>query len=627
MTALIPGESEKADAADKLEYWLGDGGAGAGRLRMHVDQHYRGCEALYLSLEAGEPADGVELRDAKLPRFLVDIAGTEIFEGAPGKDLRGMILDAVHRKGPWKIKRLHDSDDEAVWDSEAALHALEAIKNKRWAPGGTWARLFVRELGFPPRFAGIPSSPAPENVEVAERRAPLGRLCDFQVNLKSQLAGTISSGNHNGGGGGGGGGRCILRLPTGAGKTRIAAEAIVDYWKERPSDVRWIVWVADKEELCEQAVQCFRQLWEETGADGETLRIHRVWGRRYLPDPYDEGIIVAGIDKLHEYAKDDTGEARGALGRLGPGLGAVVVDEAHHAVAPSYIKVLGSLGLPRRRNASARIPLIGLTATPFRAGDAETAKLRRMFDDTVLAPDVTHEPRGRFGEQWKEWSYVIEELTDRGVLSRPVFRTLDAGRPFEMDRGESEHLRNMGQFPRGLLDRVGMDERRNIDVFRAISSEVEAGKTVLFFGTNVNQALMMSMILNDKGIPSAAVTGETRNGVRNDYVNSFRSGRISVLCNYQVLTTGFDAPRTDSIIIARPTNSRVLYEQMVGRGLRGPEFGGTKECVITTVLDNILNYEHERVRTGYEEYIRVSDLATKSDKDALDSAIRGMESA
>ena len=619
MTAPILGGGERDAAADRLDYWLGEDGAGVGRLRMHVDRHYKGCEALYLSLEAGEPAEGVELYDAKMPRFLVDIAGTEIFEGAHGKDLRGLILDAVHRKDAWKIKRLHDGDDEAVWDSEAALRALETVKNKHWTPGGAWARLFVRELGFPPLFAGIPSPPAPENVEVAERRAPLGPLRDFQINLKSQLAAAI--GNK-----GGGGGRCILRLPTGAGKTRIAAEAIIDYWKGRPTGIRWIVWVADKEELCEQAVQCFRQLWEEMGADGEPLRIHRVWGRRYLPDPYDEGIIVAGIDKLHECAKDDTGGARGALGRLVPGLGAVVVDEAHHAVAPSYAKVLGSLGLPERRDASAKVPLIGLTATPFRSADAETAKLRHMFDGAVLAPDAAHEPRGRFGEQWKNWRYVIGELTDRGVLSRPVFKTLDAGRSFEMDKHESDHLRSMGQFHRRLLDRVGMDARRNIDVFRAISSEAAAGKTVLFFGTNVNQALMMSKILNDRGIASAAVTGETRSSVRNEYINSFRSRRISVLCNYQVLTTGFDAPRTDSIIIARPTSSRVLYEQMVGRGLRGPEFGGTEECTITTVLDNILNYEHERVPLGYEKYISVSDLATESDKAELDAAIRGMES-
>lgn len=611
MTVPILGDHERADAADQLKYWLGEDGAGVGLLRMHVDRHYRGCEALYLSLKEGKPAEGVELRDEKMPRFLVDIAGTEIFEGTHGKDLRRLILDAVHCKDGWKIKRLHDDSDDTIWDDEASSRALEAIKGRHWVPGGTWARLFVRELGFPSQFAGIPSPPAPENVEVAEKRAPLGSLQDFQINLKSQLAGIINSG-----------GRCILRLPTGAGKTRIAAEAIVSYWKVRPTGIRWIIWVADKAELCEQAVQCFKQLWEETGTEGELFRVHRVWGRRHLPDPYDEGIIVAGIDKLHEYAKDDTEEARGALGRLVDGLGVVVVDEAHHAVAPSYEKVLDSLGLQVRHDRQGGPPLIGLTATPFRSGDDETTKLRHVFDDTVLAPNAAHEPRGRFGTQWQNWRYVLGELTDRGVLSRPEFKTLDAGRSFEMDKYESDHLRSMGQFHQRLLDRVGMDVRRNIDVFKAISSEAEAGKAVLFFGTNVNQALMISKILNDRGIASAAVTGETRNSVRNEYVDSFKAGRISVLCNYQVLTTGFDAPKIGSIIIARPTDSRVLYEQMVGRGLRGPEFGGTKVCTIITMLDNILNYEHERVPMGYEEYIRSSDLATESDKIALERAIR-----
>lgn len=613
MTVPILGDRERADAADQLKYWLGEDGAGVGLLRMHIDRHYRGCEALYLSLKEGKPAEGVELRDEKMPRFLVDIAGTEIFEGKHGKDLRRLILDAVHRKDAWKIKRLHYDGDDAIWDDEASSRALKAIKGKHWVPGGTWARLFVRDLGFPPQFAGIPSPPAPENVEVAEKRTPLGPLQDFQLNLKSQLVGLIN---------GGGGGRCILRLPTGAGKTRIAAEAIIDYWKARPPGIRWIVWVADKAELCEQAVQCFKQLWEEMGTDGEPLRVHRVWGRRHLPNPYDEGIIVAGIDKLYEYAKDDTEEALGALGQLIDGLGIVVVDEAHHAVAMSYAKVLDSLGLPGRHDGQGGISLIGLTATPFRSGDDETAKLHRVFDDTVLAPNASHEPRGRFDTQWKKWRYVIGELTDRGVLSRPEFKTLDAGRSFEMDKYESDHLRRMGQFHQRLLDRVGMDVRRNIDVFKAISSEAEAGKAVLFFGTNVNQALMISKILNDGGIASAAVTGETRSSVRNEYVDSFRTGRISVLCNYQVLTTGFDAPKIGSIIIARPTDSRVLYEQMVGRGLRGPEFGGTDVCTIITMLDNILNYEHERIPNGYEEYIRSSDLATDDDKDALEKAIQ-----
>ncbi len=614
MAASALTESDKDEAASRLEYWLGTDEAARGSFRRYVDSSFPGCEKLYLSLKTGAPVEHDEVDDGRLPRLLVDMAGIELFEGGGGKKLRSMILDAVRAKDSWTIKRLSGAKDGG-WGGEAAGRALGRLRQKRWRPGGSWARRFVRELGFPPQFSGIPSPPEPENVEIAEKRPPLGTLKDFQLNLKSQLAEAID-----------GGGRCILRLPTGAGKTRIAAEAIVDYWKRRPGGIRWALWIADKEELCEQAVQCFKQLWEEKGAGGEEFRIHRVWGRRGMPDPFDRGIVVAGIGKLHEYTKGERGRAPGRLGRVGEELGLVVVDEAHHAVSRTYRKVLASLGLPRRAGAPGGAPLVGLTATPFRTAEGETGSLLRRFNRNVLAPDPRHEPVGRFNGQWKEWDHVVDELTRRGVLSRPTFRPLETSASFRMSERESDYESGMSQLPSSLLDKVGMDTQRNMAVFEAISGEADAGKTVLFFGTNVNQALMMSKVLNDRGITSAAVTGGTRYGARSEYVNSFREGRIRVLCNYQVLTTGFDAPRTDSVIIARPTSSRILYEQMVGRGLRGSKFGGTDECTITTVLDNIRNHEHGRIRMGYEKYIESSGIMAEGDKDSMRSAVRKMES-
>ena len=62
-----------------------------------------------------------------------------------------------------------------------------------------------------------------------------------------------------------------------------------------------------------------------------------------------------------------------------------------------------------------------------------------------------------------------------------------------------------------------------------------------------------------------------------------------ILCNYGILTTGFDAPQTSAIVIARPTKSYVLYAQMVGRGIRGIKAGGNKTCEISTVIDSNIN--------------------------------------
>ena len=65
-----------------------------------------------------------------------------------------------------------------------------------------------------------------------------------------------------------------------------------------------------------------------------------------------------------------------------------------------------------------------------------------------------------------------------------------------------------------------------------------------------------------------------------------------MLCNHSVLTTGFDAPRTDMVLISRPVISPVRYMQMVGRGLRGERNGGTARCRIVTVLDNLRQFEN-----------------------------------
>ena len=75
------------------------------------------------------------------------------------------------------------------------------------------------------------------------------------------------------------------------------------------------------------------------------------------------------------------------------------------------------------------------------------------------------------------------------------------------------------------------------------------------------------------------------------------------MCNYNVLSTGFDSPKIDTILIARPT-SLISYQQMVGRGLRGTEFGGTSECLIITVRENIRKHNGKRAIFGNEDYQR-----------------------
>jgi superfamily II DNA or RNA helicase len=107
----------------------------------------------------------------------------------------------------------------------------------------------------------------------------------------------------------------------------------------------------------------------------------------------------------------------------------------------------------------------------------------------------------------------------------------------------------------------------------------------------VRHAEEMSARLNLAGISAAAISGSTPTVARRYFLDRFQHGEIRVLCNHSVLATGFDAPRTEMVLIARQAFSPVRYMQMVGRGLRGEKNGGTARCRIVTMVDNLGRFQ------------------------------------
>jgi superfamily II DNA or RNA helicase len=100
---------------------------------------------------------------------------------------------------------------------------------------------------------------------------------------------------------------------------------------------------------------------------------------------------------------------------------------------------------------------------------------------------------------------------------------------------------------------------------------------------------LICSLLKFLDIKAEHVDGNTPKTTREKIIKKFKNQEINVLCNYEVLSTGFDAPKTDCVFLARPTSSVVLYSQMIGRGLRGPAIGGTESCLIVNVRDNFTN--------------------------------------
>jgi superfamily II DNA or RNA helicase len=275
-------------------------------------------------------------------------------------------------------------------------------------------------------------------------------------------------------------------------------------------------------------------------------------------------------------------------------VGAIVIDEAHRMLAPSYTEVLRFLGVDVGRGAPSDTPILGLTATPYRAVDEETKRLAARFHGCLLIPhELGNDP--------------IATLRARGVLSSPTHRVVSYSGPLRVvddDPKYREHFERFGDLHPDLLRKLGRESARNKELLRILKGLPSEWPT-LFFACSVEHARAMTVLLRRQGRTAAAVSSQTRAATRRFLIEEFRAGRISVLCNYGVLTTGFDAPCVRALVISRPTASPVLYEQMIGRGMRGPVFGGTKECLVVDVADNI-RFRGQLAFRRYDEYWNVT---------------------
>lgn len=529
---------------------------GAGRRR-------KGVEWIIAEAENRDGRLRSRLPEAELAPFLVDLKGADLLLS---RELRRHLADAAD---PTQLQDLHEFRS-ALRGRRGHTSQVNAIAQRSWHPGKAWATHFVRTLSLPMVLAGIAGPKEEPAILEAEPFRPLPPLEDFQEELRTGVLEVL--------GGEPGANRGILTLPTGAGKTRTATEALTEWLPCNTG--RAILWIAQSQELCEQAVQAFREVWVDRGGrkDGprEPLVIARLWGGGRKVST-DAAVTVASIQKLHAiYRQDDDDITRDELQELADRLGVIVVDEAHRALAPTYGEVLRFLGVEISAGRGSSIPLLGLTATPYRGVDEETRRLATRFHGRLLRSSV-------LGDE------PVTELRRRRVLSNPIHMVIEyGGRAISLSDNASyaEHFERFNDFHPDLLRSLGQDAARNrrlIDVLL----EIPADWPTLFFGCSVEQAKALALLLRRAGRSADVVTSATRTATRRHRVEQFRNGALGVLSNYGVLTTGFDAPLVRALVIGRPTASPVLYEQMIGRGMRGSRFGGTDECLVVDVEDNI----------------------------------------
>lgn len=364
----------------------------------------------------------------------------------------------------------------------------------------------------------------------------------------------------------GGYGRVVLHMPTGAGKTRTAMHVVTRFLIALEPCV--VVWLANSAELLDQAADAFQQAWGHLG--NRDVELLRFWGD-HSPDLslVSDGLVVAGLQKMHAFRRKNP---IGIL-RLAKSVDLVIVDEAHQAIAPTYQEVIETLSETGEHNA-----LVGLTATPGRTWSEIPAdqRLSEFFQGRKVMLEVGG------------WEDPVSYLMEEGYLARPTFHRLEFSASEELKPRLQTEANAGDDYPPALLERLSEQADRNVKIVHEALRLIASGHTrILLFGASVRHAEVLAAAFSALGIDGRVVTGKTPASARGRAIKAFRqpSSRPMILCNFGVLTTGFDAPNTSAAIIARPTRSLVLFSQMVGRATRGPKAGGNENCEISTVVD------------------------------------------
>ena len=459
--------------------------------------------------------------------------------------------------------------DREIAEMALAVYGLSVLKSYKevlaargldpphqWT-GGAAARRFVAELGFPRSYAGFAGDTRAALVDV-EGPVQLPPLHPFQAVVARNVRELVRGEREP---------RGMLVLPTGAGKTRVAVQALVEEVRDQRLTGS-VVWIAQTDELCEQAVQTWKAVWRSFGPEG-VLRIGRFWASNDAgPEPEHFHLVVATPDKLLSVAN------RGEYGWLSDA-SVVIVDEAHQSITPMYTEVLRWLGRARLGNAPQR-PLIGLTATPFRNLNAiESDRLVKRYggqrlDDAAFDGDP------------------YDQLQQMGVLAYVDHELLD-GIEVSFSEAEKQEMKNLRRVPASVQTRLGASVARNRDIVESICARPDDHNT-LVFATTVENSRALAAHLTMRGVAAVSISAQTDPAARRHYVEEFRAGRIRVITNYNVLSQGFDVPAVRAVYVARPTLSRNLYQQMIGRGLRGPLNGGSERVKIVNIADNFAEY-------------------------------------
>jgi superfamily II DNA or RNA helicase len=320
----------------------------------------------------------------------------------------------------------------------------------------------------------------------------------------------------------------LYALPTGTGKTVTFGAIHNALQAERPGKT---LVLAHREELLDQAAGMF-----ERSAPGTVVGIEQ--GDRYAEK--DCSVVIASVQTLSRGKR---------LGWFSPNL--IITDEAHHAVAESYVKIFKRYGAMQ----PGEVKLVGCTATPKRL---DKLNLASVFQRQV-------------------YNYPIRQAIEEGYLCD--IRGYRVRSDVNLDKVKTLG----GDFNQGELAAAVMDQNRTRKALSHWWSVARNRQTVVFCAS-VEHAEMVAETFRSKNFKAECIHGNLGKEERRAILERFKQGETQILTNVEVLTEGFDHPPLSCVLMMRPTKSWSLYMQMTGRGTRICD--GKEDLIVIDVVDN-----------------------------------------
>lgn len=517
-----------------------------------------------------------------LIKIILSIYGNKILDN---KDFRNRILKSFE---PDKIMDYRSLLPGYENEKNPAV-VIEKVSNASWGKNNISYKL-LDDLEIEHDYFNT-SEDSRTAIELIDTDTKFYELLDYQFLIRQKIISYMNSDNEVT--------KMLVRMPTGSGKTKTAMHTIINQFVFKYQKKGLIVWVAHTKELLDQAYNTFCDVWKNIGM--ARIMTYKLWDKfEVQKDELRDGILFVGIQKLNLIRKNNSK----LFDVIANKSNIIVVDEAHRAGANETRKTINELML----YSGQRKTLIGLTATPGRTGSEENEVFKRMFDNKIIDIDINILNQMNLSkvqiDNIEPEKDIIKYFQRRGILSKLKRTVLEYG---DLSTEEIETLRvhmtenGYRDVTEKFLRIIALNKKRNKAIVNKLIEISNQHLPTIVFACSVEHGKMLSAVLTLQGIKNGHIFGNMNPNERRKIIDRFKNEEddLNILINYEVLTTGFDATNIRCVFITRPTNSVVLYSQMIGRGLRGPQMGGNEYCELIDIADNLEKYTNESQAFNY----------------------------